>query len=63
MTTWSAAPMPELGLGLVRDVDAERIRSRLPCWDPRLGQGAAFSKNTRPGNRLLKLDLAWGASV
>jgi len=49
MTTWNAAPMPELGLELVRDVDAERIRSRLPRWDPRLWGDAQFSKNTRPG--------------
>src|SRR6478609_1915399 len=60
MTTWNAAPMPELGLELVRDVDRERIRSRLPRWDPRLWGDAQFSKNTRPGNRLLKLGLAWG---
>ena len=52
--------MPELGLELVRDVDAERIRSCLPRWDPRLWGDAQFSKNTRPGNRLLKLGLAWG---
>jgi RHS repeat-associated protein len=60
MTTWNAAPMPELGLELVRDVDRERFRSRLPRWDPRLWGDAQFSKNTRPGNRLLKLGLAWG---
>lgn len=52
--------MPELGLELVRDVDRERFRSRLPRWDPRLWGDAQFSKNTRPGNRLLKLGLAWG---
>jgi hypothetical protein len=63
MTMWNAAPMPELGLEVVRDVDRERIRSRLPRWDPRLWQGTEFSKNTRPGNRLLKLGLAWGASA
>lgn len=52
--------MPELGLELVRDVDRERFRSRLPRWDPRLWGDAQFLKNTRLGNRLLKLGLAWG---
>jgi len=52
--------MPELGLELVRDVDRERIRSRLPRWDPRVWGDAAFLKNRRPGKRLLKLGLAWG---
>jgi RHS repeat-associated protein len=56
MTSTDALHVPELGLELVR----ERVTSRLPRWDPRLWGRLELSENTRPGDRLRKLGLAWG---